>query len=129
MSRPRYVFILSDATGDTASRVVRAALKQFVGEDIQVRRHANVLRKSEVRAVLKEAAETGSLVAHTFAARPLRRALVSGPLSPLEPDTQRPRSGRRVDRALLSRARAHGPLLLQDEAAPHGAGGQRAKPP
>jgi len=66
------VFILSDATGDTASRVVRAALKQFVGEDITVRRHPNVLRKSEVRAVLKEAAESDSLVAHTFAAAPLR---------------------------------------------------------
>ena len=32
------IFILSDATGDTASRVVRAALKQFVGEDV-ARRH------------------------------------------------------------------------------------------
>jgi len=72
MGQSRYVFILSDATGDTASRVVRAALKQFVGEDITVRRHPNVLRKSEVRAVLKEAAETDSLVAHTFAAAPLR---------------------------------------------------------
>jgi regulator of PEP synthase PpsR (kinase-PPPase family) len=72
MPDPRNVFILSDATGDTASRVVRAALKQFVGEDITVRRHSNVLRKSEVRSVLKEAAETDSLVAHTFAAAPLR---------------------------------------------------------
>jgi len=72
MAETRYVFILSDATGDTASRVVRAALKQFVGEEITVRRHPNVLRKSEVRAVLKEAAETDSLVAHTFAAAPLR---------------------------------------------------------
>jgi len=72
MGKPRHVFILSDATGDTASRVVRAALKQFVGEDITVRRHPNVLRKSEVRAVLKEAAATDSLVAHTFAAAPLR---------------------------------------------------------
>jgi len=72
MAESRFVFILSDATGDTASRVVRAALKQFVGEEIIVRRHPNVLRKSEVRAVLKEAAETDSLVAHTFAAAPLR---------------------------------------------------------
>jgi regulator of PEP synthase PpsR (kinase-PPPase family) len=72
VSTPRFVYILSDATGDTASRVVRAALKQFVGEEITVQRHSNVLRKSEVRAVLKEAAETDSLVAHTFAAAPLR---------------------------------------------------------
>jgi len=76
MSDARFIYILSDSTGDTASRVVRAALKQFVGDDITIRRHPNVLRKSELRAILKEAAETGSLVAHTFAAAPLRRMML-----------------------------------------------------
>ncbi len=68
----RLIYILSDATGDTASRVVRAALKQFVGDEVSIRRYPNVLRKSELRAILKEAAGNDSLVAHTFAAAPLR---------------------------------------------------------
>ena len=72
MARKRQIFILSDATGDTASRVLRAALKQFVGEDVQIRRFPNVLRQSEIRSILKDAARRPTLVAHTFAAGPLR---------------------------------------------------------
>ncbi len=48
----RRVFILSDATGDTASRVVRAALKQFVGAEAEIRRFPNVLHLSELRSIL-----------------------------------------------------------------------------
>lgn len=75
MAGRRQIFILSDATGDTASRVVRAALKQFVGEDVQIKRYPNVLRPSEIRSILKEAAKGQTLVAHTFAAGPLRQAI------------------------------------------------------
>jgi regulator of PEP synthase PpsR (kinase-PPPase family) len=71
----RRIFILSDATGDTASRVVRAALKQFVGEDVLIKRFPNVLRQVEIRSVLKEAATRPTLVAHTFAAGPLRHMI------------------------------------------------------
>ncbi len=75
MSDRHVIFILSDATGDTASRVVRAAMKQFVGDGVAIRRYPNVLRKSEVRGILREAAVTESLVAHTFAAAPLRHMM------------------------------------------------------
>ena len=72
----RRIFILSDATGDTASRVVRAALKQFVDdEQIQLRRFPNVVRSSEVRAILSEAKLGPTLVVHTFAAGPLRKIM------------------------------------------------------
>lgn len=66
------IFILSDATGDTASRVVRAALKQFVGGDVDIKRFPNVLRQAEIRSILREASGRPTLVAHTFAAGPLR---------------------------------------------------------
>jgi len=69
------LFILSDATGDTASRVVRAALKQFVGGEVPIKRFPNVLRPAEVRSILKEAVRQPTLVAHTFAATPLRDAV------------------------------------------------------
>jgi regulator of PEP synthase PpsR (kinase-PPPase family) len=71
--KARRVFILSDATGDTASRVVRAALKQFVGGDVEIRRFPNVLHVTEVRSIVKEAQKAPTLVAHTFAASPLRK--------------------------------------------------------
>ena len=70
---PLCVFILSDATGDTASRVVRAALKQFVGGEVEIKRFPNVLHLSEVRSIVKEATQRTTLVAHTFAATPLRK--------------------------------------------------------
>ena len=75
LSDERFLFILSDSTGDTASRVVRAALKQFVGDNLTIRRFPNVLRQSEVRAILQEARKRPTLVAHTFAATPLRRII------------------------------------------------------
>jgi [pyruvate, water dikinase]-phosphate phosphotransferase / [pyruvate, water dikinase] kinase len=75
VSGERRIFILSDATGDTASRIVRAALKQFVGRHVTVRRFPNVLRRSEVRGILEEARKQPTLVAHTFAATPLRQAI------------------------------------------------------
>ena len=71
----RQLFILSDSTGDTASRIVRAALMQFVGERLTIRRFPNVLRQSEVRRILAEAKKEPTLVAHTFAAGPLRRVI------------------------------------------------------
>lgn len=68
----RFIYILSDATGDTASRLVQAALKQFIGDHVAIRRFPNVLRQSEVVAILEEARKQPTLVAHTFAATPLR---------------------------------------------------------
>ena len=72
MAKPRNVFILSDSTGDTASRIVRAALKQFVGGSVVIKRFPNVLRKAELRGILKEAKKDPTFVVHTFAAAPLR---------------------------------------------------------
>lgn len=78
MSKKPVVMILSDATGDTASRVVRAALKQFMDEnDVQVKRFTNVIHNAEVRELLKEAKKGRALVVHTFAANPLREMMTA----------------------------------------------------
>jgi regulator of PEP synthase PpsR (kinase-PPPase family) len=73
---PHTVFILSDSTGDTASRMVKAALRQFVGEQVAIRRFPNVLRKAEVRGILREAQKAPTFVVHTFAATPLRNMVM-----------------------------------------------------
>lgn len=74
-SSQRTVFILSDATGDTASRIVRAALKQFMSEGLAIRRFPNVLRNSEVRSIVEEARKQPTIVAHTFASSALREVV------------------------------------------------------
>lgn len=71
----QYLFILSDSTGDTASRMLRAALKQFVGDRLTIRRFPHVLRNSEVRSILREAGEAPTMVVHTFAGGPLREMM------------------------------------------------------
>ncbi len=75
-AKDRTVFILSDSTGDTASRVVRAALKQFASDEgVSIRRFPNVTHGAEIRTILKAAKRAPTLVAHTFAGGPLRAEL------------------------------------------------------
>lgn len=57
------IYILSDSTGETAERVVRAALSQFGGSDVQVVRLAKVANQQEVQqAVATVTADEGLLV-------------------------------------------------------------------
>ena len=59
------VVVLSDATGETAEKVVRATLLQFQAEcDITV--HSRVRLESEMERILERAAEAGSLVVFTI---------------------------------------------------------------
>lgn len=76
MTGPRArVFVLSDATAETAERMLRAALIQFVDPHPEIRVFS-LLRKTElIEEALTEAAEAGALVIHTFV-NPHQRALL-----------------------------------------------------
>jgi regulator of PEP synthase PpsR (kinase-PPPase family) len=43
------VFVISDATGATAERVVQAALTQFEGRNVQITRYGGVRSPERVR--------------------------------------------------------------------------------
>lgn len=58
------VMILSDATGETAERMVRAATLQF-SEQVQIRLYSRVRLESELSQLIEKAAEQRALVVFT----------------------------------------------------------------
>jgi regulator of PEP synthase PpsR (kinase-PPPase family) len=59
------VVVISDATGDTAEKVVRAALLQFSNVPCDVRVYSRVRLESEVEKIIERAAELQALVVFT----------------------------------------------------------------
>ncbi len=71
------LFVVSDATGGTAERVVRAALVQFSDADVQIERRPKVRTDRQVRQVVVEAAAQPSLILHTFVSDELRKTMLA----------------------------------------------------
>jgi regulator of PEP synthase PpsR (kinase-PPPase family) len=68
----RRIDIVSDSTGATAERVVRAAMLQFPHSGAQVRLHTRVRTREMVRPILEAAGKDGALVVFTVVAPELR---------------------------------------------------------
>ncbi|MEM1029276.1 MAG: pyruvate, water dikinase regulatory protein [Myxococcota bacterium] len=60
--RKRYLDVLSDGTGATAERVLRAALVQFPEPEVEIRRHARVRDRDRAEPILRRAVEDRSLL-------------------------------------------------------------------
>lgn len=60
------IYILSDSTGETAERVIRAALSQFYDGDVRVHRLFKVCSQSDVQQALSIAVLTPGLVVYTL---------------------------------------------------------------
>jgi len=73
MGSCKKVLLLSDATGETAEKMVSAALTQFQYEDAQVTRVSNVRSKNQVYAALDKAAQQQAMVTYTIVNRDLSR--------------------------------------------------------
>ncbi len=58
----RPLFIISDSTGDTATRVTRAALRQFEDAKVPVQVFPNVSDRATLERILKQAALQGAFV-------------------------------------------------------------------
>jgi regulator of PEP synthase PpsR (kinase-PPPase family) len=72
---PCWVFIVSDATGETANRVVKAALAQFGGVNVQIERRGGVRSEEGARAVAREAAKREAMIVHTLVMPAVRYSL------------------------------------------------------
>lgn len=72
MSDTRYIDVLSDSTGETAEKVVRAAMLQFPRAPAELRLHPRLRSKDAVRPVLEQAAKDRALVVFTFVGPELR---------------------------------------------------------
>jgi regulator of PEP synthase PpsR (kinase-PPPase family) len=70
------IFIVSDATGGTALRVVRSALVQFDDARVNLieRGHINTLQR--IQTIVQEAAREKALILHTLVSSDLRRLLL-----------------------------------------------------
>jgi regulator of PEP synthase PpsR (kinase-PPPase family) len=68
----RRIEILSDSTGETAEKVVRAAMLQYPHAGTQIRLHTRVRTKDAARPVLEAAAKDGALVVFTVVSPELR---------------------------------------------------------
>lgn len=66
------VFVVSDATGDTAQRMIRAGLVQFQNAPVRMVRRAHVLTPQQVRGVVREAQKCESIIIHTLVSDELR---------------------------------------------------------
>ncbi len=70
------LFILSDSTGETAVRLVQAALAQFQDAPVRIIRRANVRSEQEVNGVIREAAGGSSLLLYSLVTAQLRRLVL-----------------------------------------------------
>jgi regulator of PEP synthase PpsR (kinase-PPPase family) len=68
----RRIDILSDSTGETAEKVVRAAMLQFPQSGVAVRLHTRLRVPEAVRPILENAANDGALVVFTVVSPELR---------------------------------------------------------
>ncbi|MCB0394020.1 MAG: kinase/pyrophosphorylase, partial [Bdellovibrionales bacterium] len=66
------IFIISDGTGETASIMTRAALVQYMTQEMEIVRCKNVRRPSQVEALIDEAAEKAGFVVYTVVSPTLR---------------------------------------------------------
>jgi len=69
---PRFIDILSDSTGETAEKVVRASLLQFPGSGVQIRLHTRVRNELAAKIILDQAANDRALVLFTVVSPELR---------------------------------------------------------
>jgi regulator of PEP synthase PpsR (kinase-PPPase family) len=71
-----HIFAISDATGTTAERVLRAALSQFDASQITVARYGGVRTPEHVGEIVHEAELKNGFIVHTFVSEELRRVVL-----------------------------------------------------
>ena len=71
------ILVVSDATGETAERMVRSALVQFETREAAVLRRGQVRTRAGVRAVVKEAAACKAIIVHTLVSDELRDLMLA----------------------------------------------------
>jgi regulator of PEP synthase PpsR (kinase-PPPase family) len=73
---PFYVFLISDATGETAARIADAALSQFERGDVVFIRRPHVRSDEHIRQVVREARSVHGTILHTLVSSTTRAKLV-----------------------------------------------------
>lgn len=69
---PKPIIVLSDGTGETGEKMVRAALQQFKGHLVHVRTYAHITRPEQLRSWFRIAARQRAFVVTTLVAHEMR---------------------------------------------------------
>ena len=70
----RQIYIVSDGTGETAEKVVRAALRQFVGYLVHVQVFPHVTERKQIQELMVKASKKDALVVTTLVKAEIRTA-------------------------------------------------------
>ncbi|MEQ1569524.1 MAG: pyruvate, water dikinase regulatory protein [Myxococcota bacterium] len=70
---PKPIIVLSDGTGETGEKMVRAALQQFKGHLVHVRTYAHITRPEQLRSWFRVAARQRAFVVTTLVAKDMRQ--------------------------------------------------------
>lgn len=76
MKRSRTIFLVSDATGETAYRVMRSALRQFKDNLVVFEWRQGTRTVEQVEAIVEDAAAVDGMLAHSLVLPDLRQALL-----------------------------------------------------
>ena len=71
-----YVFVVSDSTGETAEKVVRAALSQFDVGNVRLKRFLLVDSAQKIREIITEASEKKAVIIFTLVGDGLRNTML-----------------------------------------------------
>lgn len=62
----KIIYVVSDATGETAERIIRAALSQFHKEDVSVQRLGRIHNEADVHLAISVALREPGMIAYTL---------------------------------------------------------------
>jgi regulator of PEP synthase PpsR (kinase-PPPase family) len=71
------IYVVSDATGSTAERVLGAALSQFDDSGVEIVRHQKVRTAERIREIVDDAARRDGFIIHTLVASELRSLILN----------------------------------------------------
>ncbi|MBI1861785.1 MAG: kinase/pyrophosphorylase [Deltaproteobacteria bacterium] len=72
MSDKLTIFVLSDGTGETADQMIKAALVQYVRDNLKIARYKNIRTEAQVASIFEEAHQTRAIVVYTVVSDSLR---------------------------------------------------------
>lgn len=70
------IYIISDATGETAEKVILSVLAQFKGNSVEIQKFTKVSTPEEIKEIIKKASHSNAFVVYTLAQKWLRNLIV-----------------------------------------------------
>lgn len=75
LQREFMVYVCSDSIGDTADAVARATIRQFVAQDVKIKRYAYIKYEDEIQKIVEEAGQNQAFIVYTLVQPDLREMM------------------------------------------------------